>query len=472
MGFSKVVFVCLFCLIFLCYFLRPQLRGGIYEQDYHRRRLSEISLAPSVSPQASPGGDGDHEPDLMKYPPVVFNVMSFGAVGDGVADDTQAFKEAWDAACKVESATLLAPRHYSFMIQSAIFTGPCKSELVFQIDGTLIPPDGPDSWPKYYSKRQWLVFYRISGMTMQGSGVVDGRGDKWWDLPCKPHKGVNGTTLPGPCDSPVSLRFFMSSNLTVRGLKIKNSPQFHFRFDGCHHVTIDSLYIKSPSQSPNTDGIHVENSNNIGIYNSIVSTGDDCISIGAGSFNIDIKNMTCGPSHGISIGSLGIRNSRACVSNITVSDSIIKHSDNGVRIKTWQGGSGAVSKVTFRNIRMETVKNPIIIDQYYCMTKGCANQSSAVFVSGISYEGIKGTYDIRTPAVFLSCSDAVPCTNLTFSDVELLPAQGLLMRDPFCWNAYGDLKTITIPPVFCLTEGIPHSLSEPQDNVDQCHSTI
>lgn len=57
-----------------------------------------------------------------------------------------------------------------------------------KIEGSVMPPDGPDSWPKYYSKRQWLVFYRINGMAMQGGGLIDGRGEKWWDLPCKPHK--------------------------------------------------------------------------------------------------------------------------------------------------------------------------------------------------------------------------------------------------------------------------------------------
>lgn len=66
----------------------------------------------------------------------------------------------------------------------------------------------------------------------------------------------------------------MSSNLTVRGLKLKNSPQFHFRFDGCHDVIIDSLYIKAPAQSPNTDGIHIEKTNDVKIYNSIVANGN------------------------------------------------------------------------------------------------------------------------------------------------------------------------------------------------------
>lgn len=149
-----------------------------------------------------------------------------------------------------------------------------------------------------------------------------------------------------------------------------------------------------------------------------------------------------------------------------MTDSVIKHSDNGVRIKTWQGGFGAVSKVTFRNVHMDTVRNPIIIDQYYCNTKSCTNQTSAVYISDIIYANIKGTYDVRSPPIHLGCSDAVPCTNLTLSEVELLPALGQKILDPFCWNAYGDLKRVTIPPVFCLLEGFPESL--PSNDFDQC----
>lgn len=58
-----------------------------------------------------------------------------------------------------------------------------------------------------------------------------------------------------------------------------------------------------------------------------------------------------------SIGSLGRDKSEACAKNITVRDSVIKQSDNGLRIKTWQGGSGAVSKINFNNIEMDKVKN-------------------------------------------------------------------------------------------------------------------
>ncbi|CDY71357.1 BnaAnng37110D [Brassica napus] len=263
------------------------------------------SQPPSISP----------DPDDLSQPPspcqdldqeVVHDVRNYGAIGDGITDDTDAFKIAWDSACSNDEdnntvSILLVPFGFTFVIHSTIFTGPCRSYQYFQVDGTIVPRDGPESWPSGFNKRQWLVFYRIKGMALIGNGVIDGRGQKWWDLPCKPHRNVNKTTaLTGPCESPAALRFFMSSNLSMQGVTIKNSPQFHMTFDGCHEVHINSLRITSPPSSPNTDGIHIENSNSVEIHNSVISNGDDCVSIGSGSYNIDILNLTCGPGgHGI-----------------------------------------------------------------------------------------------------------------------------------------------------------------------------
>ncbi|CAL9153717.1 polygalacturonase At1g48100-like [Musa acuminata AAA Group] len=433
---------------------------------YHKHKNShkdhggnQISVPPETAPAEPPGSSNDGS-DNSSSEPCVFDVRSFGALGDGSSDDTQAFRAAWKAACAAESSVLLVPSDGVFMITSTIFLGPCKPGFVLQIDGVLMPPDGPDCWPASDSKKQWLVFYRVDGMTLKGEGTIEGNGEEWWNLPCKPHRGPKGSTLPGPCDSPALIRFFMSYNLTVRGLRVENSPQFHVKFDGCEGVHIEDLSIRSPALSPNTDGIHIENTKSVAIYNSVISNGDDCISIGPGCSNVDIANVTCGPSHGISIGSLGVHNSQACVSNITVRNAWIKNSDNGVRIKTWQGGTGSVSGISFDNIYMENVRNCIIIDQYYCLTKQCLNQTSAVWVTDVAYANIKGTYDVRSPPIHFACSDAVACTNITLSDVELLPYEGVLVDDPFCWNAYGIMQTLTIPPMSCLQEGQPQSLQE------------
>ncbi|KAI3778945.1 hypothetical protein L2E82_08335 [Cichorium intybus] len=46
-------------------------------------------------------------------------------------------------------------------------------------------------------------------------------------------------------------------------------------------------------------GPGIENTKSVGIYNSTIGNGDDCISIGPGCLNVDIEGVTCGPSHGI-----------------------------------------------------------------------------------------------------------------------------------------------------------------------------
>nr|XP_023921320.1 polygalacturonase At1g48100 [Quercus suber]POE99248.1 polygalacturonase [Quercus suber] len=416
---------------------------------------SSPTSPPSVPSEPYPNDPGNSSTNC------VFNVRSYGAVGDGSNDDTEAFRQAWKEACAVESAVILAPEDYSFIITSTIFSGPCKPGLVFQVDGILMTPEGPDSWPKADSRKQWLVFYRLDQMTFTGKGTIEGNGQKWWELPCKPHRGPNGSTLSGPCDSPALIRFFMSSNLVVSGLRILNSPQFHMKFDGCEGVLIDKLSISSPKLSPNTDGIHIENTKAVGIYNSMISNGDDCISIGPGCANVAIEGVTCGPSHGISIGSLGVHNSQACVSNITVRNAVIKESDNGLRIKTWQGGTGSVTGIAFDNIQMDNVMNCINIDQYYCLSKACLNETSAVHVDDVSYRNIKGTYDVRRTPIHFACSDTVACTNIKLSEVELFPEEGQLLEDPFCWNAYGNQETLTIPPIDCLRDGGPHNALEP-----------
>ncbi|WVZ71306.1 hypothetical protein U9M48_019904 [Paspalum notatum var. saurae] len=426
---------------------------------------------PKPIPPPPPAAKNCSSPTAMGN--AVFDVRSFGASGNGGSgNDTRAFRAAWKAACSSDSAaaTLLVPSDGVFTINSTIFAGPCKPSLTFQIDGVLMPPDGPASWPATDSRKQWVVFYKVDGMTLAGKGTIEGNGEAWWDLPCKPHRGPNGSTLPGPCDSPALLRFFLSDDVTVRDLRIENSPQFHLKFDGCRRVRVDGLVVSSPAFSPNTDGVHVENTTSVHILNSRIYNGDDCVSIGAGCSDVHIDNITCGHGHGISIGSLGVHNTRACVSNVTVRNARIIDSDNGVRIKTWQGGAGAVSAVEFAGVQMRNVKNCIVIDQYYCLGSGCANQTSAVRVAGVAYRDIRGTYNPQAGApIRLACSDAVACTDITMSAVELLPAGGgpgaTMLADPYCWNAYGVMETLTLPPVYCLLEGRPESL---QDQLSSC----
>lgn len=132
-----------------------------------------------------------------------------------------------------------------------------------------------------------------------------------------------------------------------------------------------------------------------------------------------------------------------------------------------QGGSGSVRGIMFSNIQVSEVKIPIMIDQFYCEGSKCQNKTSAVAVSGISYQNIKGTYTVKP--VHFACSDSLPCTGVTLNTIELkaLQSESSKLSGPFCWQTYGELKTATTPPIDCLKMGKPIS-NQVQSNVDSC----
>ncbi|XVF43990.1 hypothetical protein PTKIN_Ptkin02bG0084100 [Pterospermum kingtungense] len=299
----------------------------------------------------------------------VFDVLHFGAKGDGKTDDTKAFQAAWAAACKMESSTVVVPSEFVFLVGPISFSGPyCQANIVFQLDGTIIAPTDSQPWGK--AILQWLEFTKLRGITVQGKGIIDGRGSGWWqDAPYEdPYDDERKLIIPlnstvqerppmpvryelsgkMPSIKPTALRFYGSLNVTVTGITIQNSPQCHLKFDNCMVVVVHDITVSSPGDSPNTDGIHLQNSKDVLIHGSSLACGDDCVSIQTGCSNVYIHNVICGPGHGISIGSLGKDNTKACVSNITVRDIVMHNTMNGVRIKTWQ--------VTY-NLHTHMIKN-------------------------------------------------------------------------------------------------------------------
>lgn len=119
-------------------------------------------------------------------------------------------------------------------------------------------------------------------------------------------------------------------DLVVDSLWLQNPQQMHLIFRGCIGVIATNLLVTAPEDSPNTDGIHVVETQNIRISHCQIKTGsvlfyiyrvshsfaigsswsfihlcthgiagDDCISIVSGSKNVAATYITCGPGHGI-----------------------------------------------------------------------------------------------------------------------------------------------------------------------------
>ncbi|EEF44767.1 Polygalacturonase precursor, putative [Ricinus communis] len=376
----------------------------------------------------------------------VFFVSDFGAIGDGAANDTQAFKEAWEMACSFPSRTrIVIPAGYTLLVHPVDLGGPCKSKLTLIISGTIVAPKDPAFW-KGSNPRKWLYFHGVNHLTIDGGGTINGMGHRWWAQSCK----INPNN---PCrHAPTAMTFHKCKDLKIMNLRVVYGQQMHLSFTNCIRVTAFHLVVTSPAFSPNTDGIHISASRHVEIRDSIVRTGDDCISIVGNSSRIKIRKIACGPGHGISIGSLGKYDSSSKVHDILIDGAFLSNTDNGLRIKTWQGGSGNATEIKFQNVFMKNVSNPIIIDQYYCDSQiPCANQSSAVKVANISFIHIKGT-SATEHAIRFACSDSSPCEGLYLEDVQLLSHNGEILKS-FCWEAYGSsVDPVNPPPCFSYSQ--------------------
>lgn len=158
----------------------------------------------------------------------------------------------------------------------------------------------------------------------------------------------------------------------VHHIGLINSKNVHMNIFSCNNITIRDIKIRAPGNSPNTDGIHIGMSTNIIVSDSVISSGDDCVSLSPGTKNVDISNVKCGPGHGISIGSLGGYANESDVEGLVVRNCNFIGTQNGLRIKTWaHSHSTTVSNITFEQINMTNVFNPIVIDQQYCPSGNC-----------------------------------------------------------------------------------------------------
>ncbi|RAL48261.1 hypothetical protein DM860_005685 [Cuscuta australis] len=338
----------------------------------------------------------------------LINVVSLGAKRDGRTDASQAFRHAWSAACGSRDPVTIYVPDGTFFVRQGRFAGPCRNtKIEFRIRGTLVAPSDYDV---IGSAGSWLAFEQVDGVSVHG-GKLSGQGAAIWACKRSGKNCPNGAT---------NLSFTKAKNILVSGVTSQNSQMFHLVINGCHNVTLQHIRIAAPAASPNTDGIHVQFSSAVTLRHSAIATGDDCISIGPGTANLSMQNLTCGPGHGISIGSLGREKREEGVENITLEGGTLKDTQNGVRIKAWgKPSNGFVKSVVFKDLTMVNVLNPILIDQNYCPRHhNCPRQASGVRISDVTYEDIKGT-SASEVAVKFECSKVKPCKGITMKDVKL-----------------------------------------------------
>ncbi|WCJ28477.1 Pectin lyase-like superfamily protein [Euphorbia peplus] len=314
------------------------------------------------------------------------------------------------------------------------------TNIHFQIQGTIVAPSNINAW-NGGDKKKWIQFDGVNGLIVDGRGTIDGQGENWWKH-CQESPS---------CLRPTALNLHNCNGLQLREMKHMNSSRNHISINNCQRVDIFNIYISAPKDSPNTDGIDISASSHISIRDSTISTGDDCVAINGFSSMINIAGVFCGPGHGMSIGSLGKDGAYETVENVNVQNCTFSGTQNGVRIKTWKGGSGYARRISFQNITLIDSEHPIIINQNYINHLAFEDEeSSDVHISDITYRDIHGS-SADLVAIDLDCARNIGCRNIVIENVNIVSAVPQEQVHASCNNAYG-LVNSAFPHVPCLTK--------------------
>ncbi|KAL8136607.1 hypothetical protein V2J09_002608 [Rumex salicifolius] len=330
------------------------------------------------------------------------------------SDVAPAWKKAWKQACKSPTHVKIVIPKGNYSLSCIEFTGPCKAPITMEIAGNFQAPSsmsqftGPDP--------TWVRFERVMHLTVtavSGGGIFDGNGEEGWT--------TKGCFKDGLCKTkPYNFRYFYVNNSIIQGITSLDSKQFHNMIIRCENLTMKSVKIIAPGDARNTDGFHVARSKDVKILDCPIQTGDDCISIGDGTKNLTVERVSCGPGHGISVGSLGKFDHEDEVRGIYITNCSFKNTDNGLRIKSWLNSKPCTaSQMHFKDIIMDNVSNPIFIDQAYCPSTKCdTSVPSQVKISDVSFKNIRGTGS--NPSVLrLVCSRGHPCNNVHLENIDL-----------------------------------------------------
>jgi polygalacturonase len=306
-------------------------------------------------------------PSIKERP--VFNILDYGALGDGQTLDTRAIQDAIEACGQKGGGTVYIPA--GDYITGAVFL---RSNVTLYLDAgaTLVGSQDAADYPAVDSR--WEGASRkthapliggddLENIAVVGRGTVDGRGAPWW----KKHRE---RMLDFP--RPRLISFSRCTNVLIEGITLTNSPSWTLHPFNCENVTVNKVTIINPANSPNTDGINPESCRNVHIANCHVDVGDDCVTIKSGTEhdrgqlspceNITITNCTMVHGHGgVVIGS----EMSGDVRHVVISNCVFMGTDRGIRLKSRRERGGVVEDIRVTNVVMKDVLCPFIMNLYY-----------------------------------------------------------------------------------------------------------
>lgn len=343
------------------------------------------------------------------FPARDFPITDHGAVGDGRADNTAAFRAAIQACAAAGGGRVVVP-------EGRWLTGPIhlRSNVNLHVGrGATVAfsQDPEDYLPAVFTRWEGMEMMGYSpliyafeqeNVAVTGEGTLDGQGDEthWW-----PWKGAwkahpewaHGDTQKAARDRlgqmveagvPVEERVFATGsflrpqfiqpyrcrNVLVEGVTILRSPMWEIHPVLCTNVTVRGVQVRT--HGPNNDGCNPESCRDVLIEGCVFDTGDDCIAIKSGrnadgrrigvpSENIVIRGCRMKEGHGgVTLGS----EISGHVRNVFVEDCEMDspHLDRALRFKNNALRGGILENVYMRDVRVGQVADAVLsVDLYY-----------------------------------------------------------------------------------------------------------
>ncbi len=335
------------------------------------------------------------EPALPSIPEYTVTLTDFGAVGDGMVDNTQAFTKAVSALNKKGGGHLVVPA-------GIWLTGPIslKSHIDLHLEKNAVVLLTPDRSAHLKDGKavSGISASKRTDISITGEGIIDGNGE-WWrgvkrtkvsDTEWNAFKRMGGTVTPkGDLWYPFDLKAFdniadtyaaqekMRTHLVrftdcervlVQGVTIQNSPKFHLVPQRCREVIIDGVTVRCPWNAQNGDGIDIGQCKNVLIVNNTVDVGDDgiCMKGGAGADalkhgpceNILIEDNTVFHAHGGFV--IGSEFSGGMV-KIVVRNNTFSGTDTGLRFKSAPERGGKTQDIWISDIYMSDIQGEAVV---------------------------------------------------------------------------------------------------------------
>lgn len=289
----------------------------------------------------------------------VADVRDFGAVGDGVADDTAAVQRAIDAGGIVH----FPPGVY---LVSSIYM---RSDGGLDLDDAATLRMHPDrsKWDvrpeccKYKSSNAHLVnCVSATNVSIRG-GTIDGDWRSFYKrvyfYQCGGRRFLTPRIRKG--DPAQMVWFFESANVAIENVRFVRSPFWALWLHGCEDVRIDGVVVEGANEILNTDGFDIDCCRRVRVTRCRIRTGDDAIAVrGARS---------------------GLTTPKACEDVVVEDCELASGYAHAVRIGV---GDGEIGNIRFANIRMDYTRGGICIHSKFCKDAG-------VTIHDVTFDGVE-----------------------------------------------------------------------------------